>query len=80
MFMFGAEHPELLLPAERIRFTWAVYEMLGNGEFMFHQWHAAATRLEALAGDAWLVDVTSRNSRLVALKSNAFFKRLRSVL
>jgi hypothetical protein len=38
MFMIGAEHPELLSPAERIRFTWAVYEMLGNGEFMYHQW------------------------------------------
>jgi len=37
MFMVGAEDPGRLSPAERIRFSWALYELFGNGEFMYHQ-------------------------------------------
>ncbi|MEQ9562173.1 MAG: hypothetical protein RLN69_06600 [Woeseiaceae bacterium] len=37
IFTVGAEHPGRLTRSERIRFSWALYEMVGNGEFMFHQ-------------------------------------------
>lgn len=37
LFMIGAEDPGRLLPAERLRFSWALYEMFGTGEFMYHQ-------------------------------------------
>jgi hypothetical protein len=33
----GCQDPEGLTPSERIRFTWAMYELIGAGEFMFHQ-------------------------------------------
>ena len=37
LFMVGAEDPARLSPADRIRFSWALYELFGAGEFMFHQ-------------------------------------------
>ncbi|MGE0159149.1 MAG: hypothetical protein AB7T31_07015 [Gemmatimonadales bacterium] len=33
----GCQDPTALTPSERIRFTWAMYELIGAGEFMFHQ-------------------------------------------
>ena len=42
VFMIGAENPERLSREARIRFTWALYELLGNGEFMYHQWREGA--------------------------------------
>lgn len=33
----GSQDPGTLTPSERIRFTWAMYELIGAGEFMFHQ-------------------------------------------
>src|SRR5262245_47740870 len=35
--IYGAQDPSKLSRMERIRFTWALYEMFGAGEFMFHQ-------------------------------------------
>jgi hypothetical protein len=40
VFTVGAEDPNRLSRMERTRFSWALYEMLGNAEFMYHQ-HAA---------------------------------------
>ncbi|HNP34323.1 MAG TPA: hypothetical protein PKK10_00610 [Woeseiaceae bacterium] len=37
VFTIGAESPGRLTRSERIRFTWALYELLGNAEFMYHQ-------------------------------------------
>ena len=37
LFMVGAEGPGRLSPADRIRFSWALYELFGTGEFMYHQ-------------------------------------------
>jgi hypothetical protein len=37
VFMVGAEDPARLTRAERLRFSWALYELFGAGEFMFHQ-------------------------------------------
>jgi hypothetical protein len=37
IFTVGAEEPNRLSRMERTRFSWALYEMLGNAEFMFHQ-------------------------------------------
>lgn len=37
LFMVGAEDPARLSPAERLRFSWALYELFGTGEFMYHQ-------------------------------------------
>jgi hypothetical protein len=37
IFSVGAEEPYRLSRMERTRFSWALYEMLGNAEFMFHQ-------------------------------------------
>ena len=33
----GAQAPDQLSRSDRVRFTWAVYELLGAGEFMYHQ-------------------------------------------
>ncbi len=33
----GAQDPGALTRSERARFSWAMYELLGAGEFMFHQ-------------------------------------------
>jgi hypothetical protein len=33
----GAEDPNRLTRSERLRFSWALYELFGAGEFMFHQ-------------------------------------------
>jgi hypothetical protein len=48
VFMVGAEDPARLSRAERIRFSWALYEMFGAGEFMFHQ-----SRDKALPEAVW---------------------------
>jgi hypothetical protein len=37
VFMVGAEDPGRLTRAERTRFAWALYEMFGAAEFMYHQ-------------------------------------------
>lgn len=37
LFMVGAEDPARLSRSERVRFSWALYELFGAGEFMFHQ-------------------------------------------
>lgn len=37
LFMVGAEDPAKLTRAERLRFAWALYEMFGAAEFMYHQ-------------------------------------------
>lgn len=37
VFMVGAEDPARLTRAERLRFSWALYEMIGAAEFMYHQ-------------------------------------------
>jgi hypothetical protein len=33
----GAQHPETLSRADRMRFTWYLYELIGAAEFVFHQ-------------------------------------------
>jgi hypothetical protein len=33
----GAENPGQLTPAERLRFSWSLYELFGAAEFMYHQ-------------------------------------------
>ena len=37
VFTVGAEDPGRLSRMERTRFSWALYELLGNAEFMYHQ-------------------------------------------
>lgn len=37
VFMVGAEDPGRLTRGERIRFSWALYELFGTAEFMYHQ-------------------------------------------
>jgi hypothetical protein len=44
----GSQDPQALSPSERIRFTWAMYELIGAGEFMFHQGQAGT-----LPDDVW---------------------------
>jgi hypothetical protein len=46
--MVGAEDPARLSRAERVRFSWALYELFGAGEFMFHQ-----SRENALPPAVW---------------------------
>jgi hypothetical protein len=48
LFMVGAEDPARLSRAERVRFSWALYELFGAGEFMFHQW-----REKVLPPEVW---------------------------
>jgi hypothetical protein len=48
VFMVGAEDPARLSRAERLRFSWALYELFGAGEFMFHQ-----SREKALPPEVW---------------------------
>ena len=48
VFMVGAEDPARLSRAERVRFSWALYEMFGAGEFMFHQ-----AREKTLPPEVW---------------------------
>lgn len=48
IFMVGAEDPARLTRAERIRFAWALYEMFGAAEFMYHQ-----SRERALPAEVW---------------------------
>jgi hypothetical protein len=33
----GAQAPDALTRQERVRFTWALYELMGAGEFVYHQ-------------------------------------------
>lgn len=35
--VLGSQAPERLEPPERVRFGWAMYELLGAAEFMYHQ-------------------------------------------
>lgn len=44
----GAEHPESLKRSERMRLSWALYELLGAAEFVFHQ-----AKEEALPREVW---------------------------
>jgi hypothetical protein len=44
----GSQDPGALTPAERVRFTWAMYEMIGAAEFTYHQAQAGA-----LPEDVW---------------------------
>lgn len=37
IFVAGAEDPARLTQSQRIRFSWALYELFGAGEFMYHQ-------------------------------------------
>jgi hypothetical protein len=37
VIVVGAEDPGRLTRAERIRFSWALYELFGTAEFMYHQ-------------------------------------------
>lgn len=48
IFVVGAEDPGRLTPGERLRFAWALYEMFGAAEFMFHQ-----SRAKALPPEVW---------------------------
>jgi hypothetical protein len=48
IFVVGAEDPGRLSRSERIRFTWALYELFGAGEFMYHQ-----SRENALPAAVW---------------------------
>jgi hypothetical protein len=48
VFMVGAEDPGRLSPAERVRFAWALYELFGAAEFMYHQ-----ARDHALPAAVW---------------------------
>jgi hypothetical protein len=56
VFMVGAQDPARLSRTERARFSWALYELFGAGEFMFHQSRDKAlppvvwTRWEATIG------------------------------
>lgn len=47
----GAQNPDALSRSERIRFSWALYELFGAGEFMYHQ--AAAKALPPLVWNRW---------------------------
>jgi hypothetical protein len=44
----GAQTPGELTGSERVRFTWALFELFGAGEFMYHQ-----AREDALPPDVW---------------------------
>jgi hypothetical protein len=44
----GAEHPERLTRGERLRFSWAMYELFGAAEFMYMQF-----RENALPATVW---------------------------
>lgn len=48
VFMVGSEEPVRLSRAERARFSRALYEMFGAGEFMYHQ-----SRDDALPPAVW---------------------------
>jgi hypothetical protein len=37
LVVVGAQTPESLTPTDRMRFTWALYELFGAAEFVFHQ-------------------------------------------
>ena len=37
LMIVGAEDPWRLTRAERVRFSWALYELIGTAEFMYHQ-------------------------------------------
>lgn len=56
VFILGAQDPGRLTGAERVRFAWALYELFGTAEFMYHQARkgslpdAVWTRWEATIG------------------------------
>lgn len=37
VMVVGAEDPGRLTRSERVRFSWALYELIGTAEFMYHQ-------------------------------------------
>ena len=47
----GAGNPEALTRHERIRFSWALYELMGAAEFMYHQ--ARDNALPTAVWDRW---------------------------
>jgi hypothetical protein len=51
IFNRGSLDPASLTPEERIQFTWALYEMFGAFEFMYHQSRAGA--LQAHVWERW---------------------------
>lgn len=51
IFVVGAQDPGRLTGSERVRFSWALYEMFGTGEFMFHQ--ARENSLPAVVWARW---------------------------
>jgi hypothetical protein len=55
IFTVGAEHPGRLTRSERVRFSWALYELIGNGEFMYHQFREGM--LPAAVWKRWEVTV-----------------------
>lgn len=48
VMVVGAEDPGRLTRAERVRFSWALYELIGTAEFMYHQ-----SRDNTLPGSVW---------------------------
>ena len=82
MFMVGAEDPARLARADRIRFSWALYELFGAGEFMFHQAAgrgAAARGVGALGGRHRLVALASGDACMVERQACAAGPRLRGI-
>lgn len=51
IFTIGAESPGRLTRSERVRFSWALYELIGNAEFMYHQ--SRDSTLPAAVWDRW---------------------------
>ena len=49
--VIGAQDPSALTSSERLRFSWALYELLGAGEFMYHQ--AMGNALPPAVWDRW---------------------------
>lgn len=48
IMVVGAQSPGALSSSERIRFSWALFELFGAGEFMYHQ-----AREESLPPEVW---------------------------
>jgi len=48
VFTVGSEDPGRLTRSERVRYAWALYDLFGTAEFMFHQ-----SRAKALPRGVW---------------------------
>lgn len=48
ILVLGSQTPEALDPSERMRLNWALYELLGAAEFMYHQ-----VEEDALSSEVW---------------------------